>query len=281
MRIQWLARCLGLALMVGMATPALAAPSAKSIARDYNLEAVTSGGARWRSHELAELDAALAALSDRELRALAGVRMVRGAVPRHPRESGLYTWDRRGRRITLYRNTFGRGKAGPNWTIVHEVAHAIAAFPLVKVRKEEERAVSAYNDAVSTYNRLVRTYNAAVRTSNRTQASGDIKRTKSLGKQVEAAGKSVSARKGPAFTAKKRTLVVQRQIRGRNPRHGVLAEYRSVLGRGPHPTPYGRTHIRESFAESFAMFRCEPGRLKKMLPNVHRWFSDGGHLDGL
>ena len=61
----------------------------------------------------------------------------------------------------------------------------------------------------------------------------------------------------------------------------VLAAYDAALDGAPAPTEYGESHIKESFAESFALFRADPEALERVLPRVHAWFQAGGHLRAL
>ncbi len=259
--------------------PALAAPTARSIAERYGLDGVRAGARPWRPAELTALEVSLSSLTARERVAVAGVRFVRGGLARHPLESGLFTWDRRGRRIVLYGRAFRDGKPGPNWTIVHEVGHAIAAHPLVRAQAREKVAIDAYNRSVEAYNEEIGRYNALVRRFNRGDADrASVKRAQSA---VDAARRRHEALRGPALEAKRGTQRVQRQLKARAPSEGVLAAYRKVLGSRSPPTAYGRRNVRESFSEALAMYRCDPARLKRLLPEVHAWFARGGHTQGL
>lgn len=275
-----------LLLLAAPAPPALAASagsatSARAIADRYDLAGITGGGRNWSSSELKQLAETLAVLDARERKAIRGVRFVRGTVPRQPRESGLFQWDRRGQRITVYSSAFAGRDEGPNWTIVHEVGHAIAAWPLRRAKKREKKALADYNSAIEAYNAQVTAYNKAARRFNRTQKDNDRRAAEAVRVTLKKAQAKAAGLRGPALDAKRRTRKTQRMLTTRRPRSGVLADYRSVLGRGVAPTRYGTTHIRESFAEALAMYRCDPARLKRQLPTVHAWFARGGHLDGL
>jgi hypothetical protein len=57
----------------------------------------------------------------------------------------------------------------------------------------------------------------------------------------------------------------------------VLRAYQQVLAGAPGPTDYGSTSLKESFAESFALFHVDPDALRRVLPRVHAWFASGGH----
>lgn len=67
----------------------------------------------------------------------------------------------------------------------------------------------------------------------------------------------------------------------RTDRGPVLAVYGELDGSTRGPTPYGRTDIAESFAESFALFKADPTALRRVNPEVYRWFAQGRHLKAL
>jgi hypothetical protein len=83
-----------------------------------------------------------------------------------------------------------------------------------------------------------------------------------------AEGKSV-ARANPLISEGNRLLS------GDNP---MLRAYEAALAGEPAPTDYGKTSIRESFAESFALFHVDPAALQRTRPRVYAWFKRGGHL---
>ena len=61
----------------------------------------------------------------------------------------------------------------------------------------------------------------------------------------------------------------------------VLKGYRKARGAGRGPTPYGRTSLTESFAESFALYHLDPKALARWNNEVFRWFESGGHREHL
>jgi hypothetical protein len=61
----------------------------------------------------------------------------------------------------------------------------------------------------------------------------------------------------------------------------VLAAYARILGKNQAPTVYGESSIRESFAESFSLYKADPRALGRLLPEVLAWFRADGHLKGL
>ena len=267
---------LGLCVALLWSPAPLHGASAAGIQQEFGVGAVRSGAKPWSKQELATLDATLGALHRRELKAVANVDFVRGGAPRRPLGAGLFSWDRRGRRITIFNRAFHEGT--PNWTVVHEIGHAISAWDLVTERRRSKTAIDAYNAAVDAYNDKVDAYNRSARRFNATQESSAKKQADRLRGQVERLAEAMDSKRSAALTSKRKVRHATRQFRSNNPRDGVLADYRVVLGRSRGPTRYGRTNLRESFAESFAMYRCDPARLKRALPAVHAWFARGGHI---
>ncbi|MCO4773445.1 MAG: hypothetical protein KDA24_25655 [Deltaproteobacteria bacterium] len=269
-----------LALML-VASPAMAAPSARSITERFDLGGVTERGARWSADELTVLNRTLSALDARERRAIAGVTFVRS--PRSPRvrESGLFKWDGEGRFIFVYSRAFDPHESGPNWTLVHEVGHAIAFWPFLAEQRRLKSTIQKYNRAVESYNALISDYNAAATRYNRGRRAADKKALETLRPKVARSGDRVAGMRASAMAAKRGLKSIKRRIKARHPREGVLAAYRKVLGRKRAPTKYGRSNIRESFSDALAMYHCDPRRLKELLPKVHAWLADGGHTRGL
>lgn len=118
--------------------------TASGIARRYGTGPIRGKGKAWKERELKILAGALEKLSSRERRVLDDVRFVRSSAgPRGPMNAGHYFWGTRGYRLAIYdrafsydsRSFYGRaGKPRPfsAATILHEVGHAIAAWPARK-----------------------------------------------------------------------------------------------------------------------------------------------------
>jgi hypothetical protein len=116
----------------------------EAIARRYGTGRIRGRGARWKERELAILAGALERLDDRERRVLKGVRFDRSrAGPKGPRNAGNYFWGTAGYRLAVYdrafksdRRSFYGSAAAPKpfsaGTIIHEIGHAIAAWPARK-----------------------------------------------------------------------------------------------------------------------------------------------------
>lgn len=254
------------------------AVSAREVQERYDLGRVRAGAQRWTPAELTVLDRSLRVLSRDERRLLDGVDFVRGGLARHPREAGLFTWNKRGRRITLYGRAFRDADDGPNWTVVHEVGHAIASRPVLEARAVESKALARYNERVDSYNEAVRAYNQAARTANRTGRATDRDRAGRLRERATGLHTGLGSLRADALRARRAVVDAAKDLRRRRPRSGVLGAFRRVLGDRPSPSRYGDTHIAEAFAESFAMFHCDPKGLRRDLPEVHAWFAAGGHL---
>ncbi len=267
--------CLSLAALAP--EPARAATAA-GLTSEFGIGAVRSGARRWSNNELTLLDGTLGALHRRELEAVQAVDFVRGGAPRRPLGAGLFSWDRRGRRITIYNRAFTDDPGAPNWTVVHEIGHAISAWDLVLARRRSKAAIDAYTVSVATYNERIHAYNAAARRFNSTQDAGAKRDADRLEREIAVLSGRMMAARNIAVQSKRKVRWTTRQFRSARPRDGVLADYRKVLGRHRAPTRYGRTNLRESFAESYAMYRCEPKRLRKLLPDVFAWFKAGGHI---
>lgn len=267
--------CVALAGLIAL--PSEAATPA-SLASEFGVGDVRSGARRWSEAELGVLDGTLGALHRRELKSVQGVDFVRGGAPRRAFGAGLFSWDRRGRRITIYNRAFTEHAGAPNWTIAHEIGHAISAWDLVQEQRRSQQAIDAYNRSVTTYNDRIHAYNAAARRFNSTQDGGAKKEADRLHREVVVLQSRMGEARVEALDSKRRVRRVNQQFRTARPRDGVLADYRAALGRSRAPTRYGRTNLRESFAESFAMYRCEPDRLRRLLPKVYAWFEGGGHI---
>ena len=61
----------------------------------------------------------------------------------------------------------------------------------------------------------------------------------------------------------------------------MLAAYRAARGPDKGPTPYGRSSLGESFAESFALYKADPGALRRIYPGLYEWFATGQHMQAL
>lgn len=118
------------------------------IARRFGTGRVRGGSGRWKSRELRVLSGALAKLSRKERKTLRDVDIVRSrAGPRGPNNAAHYIWGTAGYKLVVYdrafkfdRRTFIGRSARPHpfssMSIVHEVGHAIAAWPARRVLEQ-------------------------------------------------------------------------------------------------------------------------------------------------
>ena len=114
---------------------------ARAIARKYGTGSIRGRGKKWKERELKILAGALELLSEAERRVLDDVRFVRSSAGSGgPMNAGHYFWGTSGYKLALYdrafahdaRSFYGRtSKPRPfsAATILHEVGHAIAAWP--------------------------------------------------------------------------------------------------------------------------------------------------------
>ena len=131
-------------------------------------------------------------------------------------------------------------------SVVHEAGHAIHHRP-------GRRAQCQYLSVIKEYNKLVKRYNKA----------GGAKRNR-LGATMQ--------------KKKKRLTVLESKMKKWMKAGPVLSAYKRVKGKSSGPTPYGNTSLAESFAESFALYRVDPNALRRVAPQIHRWFKSGEHI---
>ena len=124
--------------------------TAAAIARRYRTGSIKGAGKSWQERELKILAGALDLLSDDERRVLKGVRIVRSSAgSAGPMNAGHYFWGTSGYKLAIYdrafsfdsRSFYGRtSKPRPfsAATILHEVGHAIAAWPGRKALERDE-----------------------------------------------------------------------------------------------------------------------------------------------
>ena len=279
-----LLRALVLCLVLGLPATALAG-LADRLETEHGTGQIRDGNRRWTTQELKILDASLSTLDRKEKRALRGVDIVRMRTSPRPRGAGLYKVDRRGARILVYNRAFrgeGRGSArAPNRTLVHEVGHAVSHFRVRRLLEQANRAVGRTNAAVDAYNAEVRRHNRLARTANRSGKEGDRRALAAAKAKLKDLAGRLRAEQKEASVARRRLRSAQRDFGGLLPRQGPMAGYRKALHGRLGPTAYGRTSIRESFAESYSLYYCAPEELRRKLPKVAAWIDAGGHREGM
>ncbi len=266
-----------------VAAPAEASSRADRLEATYGVGSIEGGNKDWTDAELRIVEASLRVLDPTELRGVKGVKLVR--MRRSPRifGTGIYKVDGKGPRILIYDRAFrgpGKGSASvPNQTLVHEFGHAIAHKAVRVATRRAERAVGDANRLVDKYNDAVRRYNALARRWNATRDA----RVKD---EMVPIARRIRRLEGDIVEVRRRVRKLQRVARSLNsdhnspfPRVGVLRDYRAALGLRFGPTPYGRSNLQESFAESFMLHKTDRRTLKKRLPKVAKWFAAEGHLN--
>lgn len=274
-----------IAALIFTLLPAVSAAASRSdrIEATYGVGNIENGTSSWTDGELKILEASLKILTKQELRGVNGVRMVR--MRRSPRifGTGLYKVDSKGSRILVYDRAFkGPGKGStktPNHTLVHEFGHAIAhkAVRVASRRAERELAhtnglVEKYNAAVERYNNLTRAYNKTGDRRFKNELTPVKRRVERLSHDIVEGRKSV---RKYARAARERHAEHGSPF----PRWGVLHDYKIALGPKFGPTPYGRSSLEESFAESFMLHKVDRKTLKDRLPAVAIWLAGEGHLN--
>lgn len=241
----------------------------------YGIGPLAEQGAEWTPRAREVLDLTLDALDPTERKVLEGmpfIRRVRGDDPSH---GALYHQTNCQAEIFLYDSAlksdtdqFVGEPESPlptsTRTLLHEVGHALHQRPGRVAWCNLERRMKSINDRVAASN-------ARGERFNRDQASLSGPDRKRELAAIEAEQKDIAADR-KAFdreTAEARELVEGGPL---------LESYRKVLGKHSAVTRYGETSIKESFAESYSLYRADPAALKRLLPDVFAYFERGQHL---
>ena len=255
-----------------------APPGNEALRSKFGTGPLKERGAAWTDEARRGLVAALSRLSAEERGLIARLPFIRTTGEGKGRRGAQHIMENCVERIELYdRALLSRGHqfAGDpdhpmpafTLTLLHELGHALHARPGRLAYCQYEQQNAEYNKGVAAYNAEVKRYNAAVK-------ARDNDRARSLAGEVERRGAQLKrdAKAVESLAKKARKLV------DRGP---VLSAYAKALGKGSAPTAYGQTSLKESFAESFALYKADPGALKRLLPKVLAWFEGGGHLRAL
>lgn len=154
----------------------------------------------------------------------------------------------------------GRFYPIPVMCLLHEIGHAIADYARIRTARTRSRLIEQQNKLADQWNGL----RAAGRLSD--------ERAADLQKQMDAV-KAEEAQHEPLYQS-----IKARYKREEGPVH---AAYLLARGSDKGPTPYGRTDIEESFAESFALYKADPSALKRVYPGLYEWFAAGRHIQAL
>ena len=265
------------------AAPRPSAPSSEELRSRYGVGQFQSDGAQWNPQSYAALDAALAALSPGELRALRGMDFIRQPRSRNPRKGAQYFQQGCETRIYIYNNSLDAARyqfvgdpSAPvepmTLTALHEMGHALHERPSYLAGCELDRQIDAverqheeYNDQVSARNRV------AKRVGNDRSAAA---RLGELDEELNEALRQL-------HHARAKIKLDRYRVAALTHRGPVIAAFERALGDDQPPTRYGEVSSKEAFAESFALFHADPNALRRASPRLHTWFARGAHLDAL
>ena len=250
--------------------PAVAPPpTAEELRARYGIGELKGGDVAWTDEQRRTLDAALALVPEEERAIISGVPFMRyHRLDGEDEKKGVWTTAARYRReggvveIHLFDHLFELDDMlfcgdvqSPHpasaQSIVHELGHALVAAARV-------RAIRDYNQSVNRYNAGLAALRALPASSSETPA------LVALLKKEQATFEVQEAR--------------LKRARGSS---AVLDAYKDVRGWRKGPTPYGRTELEESFAESYSLHHVDPAALRRVYPEVADWFAAGKHLEAM
>lgn len=259
-------------------------PTRDELSKRYAIGAILDGERAWQPLEIHSLSQALGLLTEAELVAIRGIPFMRHARAKSGAKGysadkiwGEYHGDVgkdasvEAREIHLFDTSPGHdtslfiGEPGrfypiPVMCLLHEIGHAIADYARIRIARTHSRLIDVHNQRADEWNGL--------------RAAGRLtsERAVELQKQLDAI-KAESAKHEPLYQA-----IKQQYKREDGPVH---AAYLLARGNEKGPTPYGRTDIEESFAESFALYKADPSALKRVYPGLYEWFAAGRHIQAL
>ncbi len=254
-------------------------PTAQELVERFGLRAVRQESRAFQPNELRALEAALSLLSPQEQTLIRDIAFVRLPADSEasPSVKGHHIWGRyrsnlaqqRSREILLFDTPDAHQQSlfigDPNQPypiatlcLLHEMGHAIADYARMRVLHRQDDWLAAS-----------RRFSQAMKTTSARQSPQRDEEQKQQAAQL---------RQERVALLSAMDAVSEGYRTDRGP---VLAVYGELDGSTRGPTPYGRTDIAESFAESFALFKADPAALRRVNPEVYRWFAQGGHLKAL
>ena len=230
-----------------------------------------NGNAKWTKAHRRALRIAMNQLSPAEAKVLKAMAIIRYKRSKDGRKGALYLQKNCTAEIRVYNRSFDADRwqfvgsafqplPSSTRTVLHEVGHAIHNRP-------SRTAFCQYEKKLKTLQSRIRTYNATVKKARRT-------RNRKLAAKLAGESKALERLKQEV----KRQGELALKLAERGP---VIDAYSRVIGGQSAPTAYGKSSIRESFAESFSLYRSDKAALKRLLPNVYRWFRNQGHLKAM
>lgn len=244
----------------------------------YGIAAVATGDKQWQPYELYSLEKALGLLSLDERTAISGVRFVRESRATDASKGvalnevwGQYQGSSslsESPVINLFDVEDEHDMASfvgepsnphpvPTMCLLHEIGHAIADYPRLRVNEECKKESAKLLGLVEEWK------------SQRSLELLDSTKALALRTRIDAQKQAIAAHN------QRHTRAQELEQRSGGP---VLAAYLAARGPKRGPTKYGRKDIAESFAESFALFKADPEALRRIYPEAYSWFAAGGHM---
>lgn len=146
----------------------------------------------------------------------------------------------------------------PAMCLLHEIGHAIADYPRMTLERECAQQQAEYQ-------RLTTELNA-----HSTNAQAPAAELQVLEQRL--------ADLGRARDEHDRRHAELAALYQKSPHGPVVSAFLAARGPKRGPTKYGGRAPKESFAESFALYRADPAALQRIYPAVYDWFAGGGHL---
>ncbi len=170
----------------------------------------------------------------------------------------------------------GRERAHPYavYVILHEIGHAIAKLYRERVLLQYRKDIATYNGLVDQVNRVVADFNRGQQVLAEDRPMKTSER-RELERQQQALEAEIVRVKRLLGNARWQLGKMEKIAAAPTPMEQLYAQLPRALD---GPTPYGRTDVSESFAESFALFHVDPDSLRRIAPEVHAWFASGEHL---
>jgi hypothetical protein len=266
----------GFILRQGDVGEKLARGQGKDLPQRYGIGVLVEQGAEWTPRAREVLDLALDALEDRERKVLAAIPFIRRVRGEDPAHGALYKQTDCKAEIFLYDSALRSDSdqfvgepeapvATSVRTVLHEVGHAIHQRPGRVAWCAVERKERELRDRIGAVNARGQKFNREQRSLSAKDRDREIA-------ALEAEQRALEGQKD----ALERQAAAARRVMDRGP---VLEAYGKALGKASPPTVYGETSAKESFAESFSLYRADPAALKRLLPQVFDFFARGGHLE--
>lgn len=252
----------------------------EAVSEKYGVGAFENLDAKWDARTVGLVDRTLALLTPEELALIKGLKFVR------KRDGGIYrahyvTSGKEGGRFFIYDSAFNNDEKGfvgdpaaptPEflYVLLHEIGHAIADARTLELTVANYAAQVEAADATTAVNAKISVYNGRIDAKAAADELGPLK------EQVEA----LSATALRLRETRVRVSARRDRLEFENKTRGRLAEYEltRVLAPSQSPTDYGRKDLRESFAESYSLFKTDPAALARAAPQALAWFQSGEYL---